>query len=147
MNMPTEKRQEMVNKLTAIGLILFELTETIEETTPTVTQHTSEAIDNIITLIKELVIEEYAETETILETPKFNVDVSHRPGNELSDLKELTEQLGKIKAHLDNTEEMLCSAARLALNNATIEMVQALRPTYKETGESKNPWDYLTETE
>lgn len=139
-------RQQIVNQLTAIGLILFEIMEGIEERFPSVAKKLQEASSNIIYLIQELVIEEYLENSIILSTPKLEVDCSYHLTQELEDINLLTTYIADIKDTLFGVNRSLCESAENDLKLANIEMVQAIRPTRKSEMAIKPPWEYLQET-
>lgn len=139
-------RQEIVNQLTAIGLILFEMIEGIEDRFPTVAYKLTEGAEYTINLIQEIVIEEYIETGTILSTPRLQVDASYHEEQELEDVYKIVEYLDAIKSKLEGGNNLLCASAREQIYSAAIELVQTVRPRYQEEGETKNTWEYLNST-
>jgi hypothetical protein len=146
MNLQDHHRQEIVNQLTAIGLILFELIESLEDRYPDIAQEITNGTNDIITLIQDLVIDEYEANCCILTTPKLNVDASLHENMELEDLDKLVGYLEVIKGKLSGRNEVLCTTAQHSLHKAVIDMIQTIRPSFQEVGESKDPWDYLRET-
>lgn len=146
MELTHSQRQEIVNQLTAIGLILFELIESLEDRYPNISEQIVDGTNDIITLIQDLVVEEYEANCCILTTPKLNVDVSYHENQELQDLSRIVNYIETIKSQLDGRNEVLCATAQHSLQAAVIDMIQTIRPKFQEAGEAKDPWDYLRET-
>lgn len=136
-------RQQMVNQLTSVGLILFEMIEGIEERFPQVSESLIEATEYLIEAIQSIVAEEFFDTQTILTTPRLQVDTSYQKGTELEDLYRLQECLGKIESQLDDS--YLLSAARGTIRRSIIELVQAIRPSRQASEKIVKPWDYVTQ--
>ena len=137
----TIDRQEMVNQLTSMGLILFEMIEGIEERFPQVSESLIEATEYLIEAIQSLVAEEFFESQTILTTPRLQVDVSYQEGNELENLYLLQECVGNIESQVD--DGYLLSAARGTIRRSIIELVQTIRPSRQAEETVASPWEYL----
>jgi hypothetical protein len=140
----TVDRQQIVNQLTSIGLILFEMIEGIEEQFPTVARSLNEATEYLIEGIHSLVAEEFFDTRKILTTPRLQVDVSYNEGNELEDLYILQDCLAVIENQLHN--EYVLAAARATIRSSIIELVETIRPSRQASETATSPWEYLNPT-